>query len=397
MQSSTQQCQSFVPSMPALYRAYGDQSSFTPASITMAPRHDNPRARPNANGRPPFPDLGLPRREWRAITDASPARTPREEVSIVAPRRGSLPRLHGFIARMEESLSSDVSWVDEAPTPPSSPKTIILGSPNASSLVDNANGFATSAPKRRKIEIEIEREDVSPHVPGSSRPELTLYDSLVQMRQARAQHVDRANRFVSCGANPQEIQPATAGARPHVPRNDRHPSSPPPPAQASDLTRANVVPWFAAQGVELRPEEAQVLDAFLARRYEGPPSPAPAFTPPSTPPYLTRANLVPWFSAQGVELSPEEAQVLDDFLARRYESPPSPAPAFPPPRALGTPPSTPERRQITIASMLAERENPLLEPLRSRLFLLEQAGLGDMDFDGGVATELMAVWPYWED
>lgn len=335
MESSTQQCQSFMPSMPASYRFYFDQSSFHPATLAMTARHADPTPLPNANGRPPFPDLGLPRQEWRAITEASPDRTQLEEVSIVAPRRGSPPRLHDFIARMEESLSSDLSWVDEAPTPPTSPpppspETIILGSPNASWLVENANGFATSAPKRRKIEIE--REDVGPHVPSSSPPVLTLYDELVQMRQARvnaqAQHVDRANRFVSCGANPQEIQPEMAAPRPH---NHRHPSPPPPPAQAPDLTRANVVPWFAAQGVELRPEEAQVLD---------------------------------------------------DFLARRYESAPSPAP---------------ESRRITVASTLAERQNPLLEPLRSRLFLLEQAGLGDMDFDGGLATEVMAMWPCWED
>jgi len=282
-----------------------------------------------------------------------------EEVSIVAPRHGSPPRLNDFIARMEQSLSSDSSWVDEAPTPPalpplSPPRTIILGSPNVSKVVDQANGFATSAPKRRKVEIG--REDSGPHGPSYSRPELTVYDTLVRMVQdgvyARAQDVDRANGFFSCAAN---IATATAEPRPHL-SNHRHPS-PPLPAH-----------------------------------------------PPAQPSYLTRANLLPWFSAQGIDLRPEEAQVLDAFLAQRYESAPSPAPGFTPPRILITPPTTPppirartpeERVQITIASMLAERENPLLEPLRSQLFMLEQAGLGDMEFDGGVATELMAVCPFW--
>jgi len=214
-----------------------------------------------------------------------------EEVSIVAPRHGSPPRLNNFIARMEQSLSSDSSWIDEAPTPPalpplSPPRTIILGSPNVSKVVDQANGFATSAPKRRKVEIG--REDVGPHVPNYGRPELTVYDTLVRMVQegvyARAQDVDRANGFAP--PPPQRQYSAIEGTapRPHL-SNHRHPSPPlpeHPPAQPSYLTRANLLPWFSAQGIDLRPEEAQVLDAFLAQRYESPPPRASAGLHPPT-------------------------------------------------------------------------------------------------------------------
>jgi len=291
----------------------------------------------------------------RQLAQPLPTEIRAEEVRILAPRHGSPPRLNDFIARMEQSLSSDSSWIDEAPTPPASPppppRTIILGSPNVSKLVDQANGFATSAPKRRKVEIG--REDVGPHGPSYSRPVLTVYDTLVRMMQegvyTRARHVDRANGFANPA--PQRRHSAIEGTRPrpHV-SNHRHPS-PPLPSH-----------------------------------------------PPTQPSHLTRANLLPWFSAQGIDLRPKEAQVLDAFLARRYESPPlEPAPGFTPPRILITPPTSPpliraptpeERVQITIASMLAERENPLLEPLRSQLFMLEQAGLGDMatEFHGGVSS-----------
>jgi len=359
-----------MPSMPASYRAYFDPSSFNSGTLSTVSRNNNPRALPNANGRPRSPGFDLPRQEWRRyvqpLAQLPPTQIRPAEVSIVAPRHGSPPRLNNFIARMEQSLSSDSSWMDEAPTPPalpplSSPRTIILGSPNVSKVVDQANGFATSAPKRRKVEIG--REDSGPHGPSCSRPVLTVYDTLVRMVHdgiyARAQHGDRARRLVSRATERRNIETEGTRPRPHL-SNHRHPSPPPPPdhpaAQPSDLTRANLRPWFSAQGIDLRPEEAQVLDAFLARRYGSPPlEPAPGFTPP-------RILITP--------------------------------PTTPPPIRAPTP--TPEERvQITIASMLAERENPLLEPLRSRLFMLEQAGLGDMEFDGGVATELMAVCPFW--
>jgi hypothetical protein len=351
--------------MPASYRAYFDQSSFNPGTLSTVSRNNNPRALPNANGRPRSPGFDLSRQEWRRyvqqLAQLPPTQIRPEEVSIVAPRHGSPLRLNNFIARMEQSLSSDSSWIDEAPTPPASPppppRTIVLGSPNVSQLIDQANGFATSAPKRRKVEIG--REDSGPHIPSCSRPVLTVYDTLVRMVQdgvyARAQDVDRANGF-----------------------------APPPPQRQ----------YSAIEGTAPRPHVSN-------HRHPSPPLPA---HPPAQPSYLTRANLLPWFSAQGIDLRPEEAQVLDAFLAQRYESTPlEPAPGFTPPRILITPPTTPplirapspERVQITIASMLAERENPLLEPLRSQLFMLEQAGLGDMEFDGGVATELMGVCPFW--
>lgn len=83
--------------------------------------------------------------------------------------------------------------------------------------------------------------------------------------------------------------------------------------------------------------------------------------------------------------------MLDDFLARRYEAPPSP-PSTPPVRVVPSPSPSP---RITIAEVLAKRENPLLEPLRSRLFMLVEAGVGDTEFDGGLVMAVMEVRPIW--
>lgn len=385
----------FMPSMPASSRAHFDQSSFKgkPPSpgvelscqgwrrYTRELSQLEPRAEPPQRTAIPAYPWNIPIRNERFVASANRAQA--EEVSIVAPRHGSPPRLNSFIARMEESLSSDSSWINEAPTlpitppttPPNSPspvlgspspplRTFILALPRAAEVIDQANGFATSAPERRKVVIRRKGSR-----PSDSRPVLTVYDTLVRMRQdaidAQASHVDCANGSVS---RPAERR-GTAEPRPHGP-NHRHPSPAafhePPPAQLSLLTRANIVPWFSAQGIDLRPEETQVLDEFLASREDSPASPP---SPPWANPFLTPSQspaTPPWSSPPRI---------------RAAEVSPSPSP--------------PPRQQITIASMLAVRENPLLEPLRSQLFMLEQAGLGDMEFDGGVATELCGICPFW--
>lgn len=310
MELTPEQAQLDIPSMLASYRAYLEENSFVARANARLSLHNNPQTLPNTTARPQSPDANPFRQQQRPTIEASPNRTVLAETSLISPRRGSPPRLNDFIARMEQSLSSGSSRVGEGLTPPSSPPSPadprILSSPNASGLVDHANGFATSASKRRKVE----------RVP---RPETTLYDDLARRRQA--QPVRCAYGACSCGANTQVENPS-------------------PSLREQDLTRANLLPWYAARGIELRPEEAGVLNDFLARRYEAPPS------PPSTPPM-------------------------------RVVRSPSPSP------------------RITIAEVLAQRENPLLEPLRSRLFMLEEAGVGDMEFDGELAMVVMEVWPIW--